>query len=191
MVQKCPDRWKALNTTLRCSSNWFWITSGRIEGQLIVKPNVICKKHPFWQTIISSLPLNIPSIYPPKFPSAYKSDALHGDRNALVSFIRPQSCRSLRESGKKDSHHSLLFPTERLWGELSPSIPAMPHSTRLKISHRATPTRTQRAQLSPHGLLRPAHLGPGRPDIQGREPTFDLLSKVKQSKTHKKASQRS
>lgn len=151
------------HSTSRCSSNWFWITSGGIEGQLIVKPNVICKMHPFWQTI-SSLPLNIPSIYTPKFPSAYKSDALHGDRNALVSFIRPQSCQSLREREKKTATIPSCSPRSVYEEKWAPAFQLFNMTENLQQSN--ADQNTERAQLSPHGLLRPAHLGPGRPDIQ-------------------------
>jgi len=185
---KCPDCWKALNTTLRCSSDWFWITSTvGIEGQLIVKLNVTCKMHPFWQTIISSLPLNIPSIHTPKFPSAYKSDASHGDRNALVFFHQTAELSITQRAGKKTATTPSCSPRnvyEENWAPAfqlcriqhdwkSPTEQRRPeHRESPALSTRITATSSSRAWQTWH---------PG-----GREPTFDLLSKVKQSKTQKK-----
>ncbi len=165
-AQICLDCWGALTLHFEILNlQLIWITYRGTEGQLIVKPeNVICYIHSFWQTIISSLALNIPIIYPPKFPAAYKSGALRGDRNVLVSFIRPQLSITQR-AGKKTATTPSCSP--RLWAELNPRIPAMLHSTRLKISHRATLTRTQRESSALH-MDYHDQLISGRPNLTTR-----------------------
>ncbi len=101
----------------------------------------------------------------------------------FLSFVHTAVDHS--ESGKKDSHHSLLFPTfmRRIKPQNS-SYAAFNTTENLPQSN--ADQNTERVQCSPHGLPRPAHLRPAKPDIQKVENRTNEggwgLSKVKQSK---------
>lgn len=66
------------------------------------------------------------------------------------------------ESGKKDSHHSLLFP--KFMKRIEPQHSSYAaFSTTENLPQSNADQNTESAQFSPHGLPRLVHLGP---DIQ-------------------------
>lgn len=126
--------------------------------------------------IISSLPLSIASI------AAYKSDdCMETGMHLFLSFDHTAVDHS--ESVKKDSHHSLQFP--KIMKRIEPQYSSYAaFNTTENLPQSNADQNTERAQLSSHRLLRLAHLGPDIQKVENQK--NEGLSKVKQSKTHKK-----
>lgn len=138
-VQKGPDCWKNFEMFLKLIFNHLsrdWRTVD-CETECYLLNTSILENH------ISSLLLNIPSIDTRFLLHIFR---LAWRQECACFFHLTTQLSVIQRAGKKTATTPSCSP--RLWRELNPSIPAMLHSTQLKISHRAMLTRTQKEPSS-------------------------------------------